>query len=41
MAKLQVTVWLDKNQLHHAKNAHDRIIRMYSGVGRKDAFADG
>ena len=62
MAKLQVTVRLDRNQLARAKKSlgvetvtetieralalatekatHDRIIRKFSGVGRKDAFAD-
>jgi hypothetical protein len=62
MAKSQVTVRLDKDQLVRArkalgtgtvtetieralalateKAAHDGIIRKYSGVGGKDAFAD-
>ncbi len=62
MAKQQVTVRLDKEQLARArkalgaetateaieralalateKAAHDAIIRRYSGVGRKNAFAD-
>ena len=62
MAKLQVTVRLDRNQLARAKKSlgvetvtetieralalatekatHDRIIRKFSGVGRKNAFAD-
>ncbi len=61
MAKLQVTVRLDKDQLARArkvlgagtvteaieralalateKATHDAIIRKYSGVGRKNAFA--
>lgn len=62
MAKSQVTVRLDKNQLARAKRAlgaetvteaieqalalatekvtHDKILRKYSGVGRKNSFAD-
>ncbi len=62
MAKLQVTVRLDKEQLTRArkalgaetvteaieralalateKAAHDTIIRKYSGVGGKNAFAN-
>jgi hypothetical protein len=62
MAKSQVTVRLNKDQLIRAKKAlgaetvteaieralalatekttHDAIIRKYSGVGEKDAFAD-
>lgn len=61
MAKLQVTVRLDKDQLVSARKAlgvetvteaieralalatekatHDAIIRKYSGVGAKNAFA--
>lgn len=62
MAKSQVTVRLDKNQLARARKAlgsktvteaiekaltlatekatHDAILRQYSGVGRKDSFAE-
>jgi len=62
MAKLQVTVRLDKDQLARAQKAlgartvtqaieqalalatekatHDKIIRKYSGVGRKGSFAE-
>lgn len=62
MAKAQVTVRLDQNQLARAKKAlgvetitetieqalalatekatHDRVLRKYSGVGRKDSFAE-
>ena len=62
VAKLQVTVRLDKEQLVRARKAlgaetvteaieralalatekatHDAIIRKYSGVGGKNAFAD-
>ena len=61
MAKLQVTVRLDKEQLDRArkalgaetvteaieralalvteKAAHDAVVRKYSGVGGKSAFA--
>jgi len=62
MAKSQVTVRLDKDQLAQAKKAlgaetvteaieralalatekatHDALIRKYSGVGRKNSFAE-
>ena len=62
MAKSQVTVRLDKDQLARAqkllgaetatkaieqalalaaeKATHDKIIRKYSGVGRKSSFAE-
>ena len=62
MAKAQVTVRLDKDQLARAKKAlgvetitetieqalalatekatHDKVLRKYSGVGRKDSFAE-
>ena len=62
MAKSQITVRLDKDQLERAKKAlgagtvtktieqalalaaekatHDKILRKYSGVGRKNSFAE-
>lgn len=62
MAKAQVTVRLDKDQLARAKKAlgvetttetiehalalatekaaHDKVLRKYGGVGRKDSFAE-